>query len=233
MELKPNYYYSFKPENYWFWYKVYAEEQGLPVFRYEKLALEAGLPLKYLGNSRVNGEMQQWFDVYSPSLHMTVSGEIGLLWRDSLDNQLTELFTAFTLYELLPNHIKDDLEELRKAINRSDFNKFINLVKIYHMGKSEKLLFTVKSCEEVGGAGTSGEEVPEFSFEIEVNESEIRLTIYNQDASWGDSEFSELTFNEEGAGKANRDWEANKNLLIDRLKLHKNQVIGECTSYEQ
>lgn len=74
-----------------------------------------------------------------------------------------------------------------------------------------------------------GRKYREFSFEIEVNESEIRLTIYNQDASWGDSEFSELTFNEEGANDTNRDWEANKNLLIDRLKLYNNQISGEYT----
>ena len=134
MKLKPNYYYSFKPDNYWFWYKVYTEEQGLLVFRYEKLFLEPGLPLKYLETSRVNGENQQWFEVYLPSLGTTVSGEIGLLWQDSLDNQLTELFTPFTVYYLLPNNIKDDLEELREAINTPDFNNFINLVKVYQMG---------------------------------------------------------------------------------------------------
>lgn len=229
MELQPNYYYSFKPENYWFWYKVYAQEQCLPVFNYEKLALTPGLPLRYLESSRVNGEIQHWFEIYLPSIRATVFGEIGLPWQDSLNNQLTELFSAFSIYNLLPNSVKQDLEEIQEAINSADFNKFINQLKVYQMGQAGKPAFTVKPNEDGVEADSSGEEVPEFSFEIEVNESEIRLTIYNQDASWGDSEFSELTFNEEGAGDTNRDWEANKNLLIDRLKLYNNQISGEYT----
>lgn len=224
MKLITDRYYKFTEPDYKFWYKQFNNSDSqLGKAGYQSFDVTDKHPLKFVEQFERWGTEELWFDYYDDSTGNTYTGEVGCFLIVRRDEGLSEYFGILTATDFLPESVVSDLDEVWEAIDNKESKEFSKAMNAYQMGRKDRISLHLGINDELE-EDEQEVDVPEFTFEVSLEKDEFRLSVYLQDANWGDPFNFEIIYAIESPNIGSLEWDKERALLVDRIKLYKTQL---------